>query len=363
MMSKPLAIAGLVLGCLAAAAAGGYFAARESGTVGGSPDPASQLVASPAAASTAQTTAPVRESEALVEPARPDAPGSSAAPDIKSTESKHPAVGANASREGRTKPTASRVVRPGAGGSTREAMAASPSASGAAAGNTDQSWKGIDRPWPSGSAAAGDAPQPQASTPATAVAETTPVPPVDTSPPSPPAKVYEELVVPSDSVIGLQLDTPLSSERARLEDRVESRVTRDVRVGERVAIPAGSQILGSVTQVERGGKFKERARLGIKFHTLVLADGTRVPLTTEAIYREGAGPGKESAAKIGGAAVGGAILGAILGGGKGAAIGGATGAAGGAAAVAASDRNAVTLPAGTNLTVRILSPVTVEVER
>jgi hypothetical protein len=33
-------------------------------------------------------------------------------------------------------------------------------------------------------------------------------------------------------------------------------------------------------QVERGGKFKERARLGIRFHTLVLADGTiaRIPL-------------------------------------------------------------------------------------
>ena len=72
-----------------------------------------------------------------------------------------------------------------------------------------------------------------------------------------------------------------------------------------------------MTQVERGGKFKERARLGIRFHTLVLADGTRVPINTETIYRDGDAPANGSAQKVGGGAVGGAILGAILGGGKG----------------------------------------------
>ena len=115
-------------------------------------------------------------------------------------------------------------------------------------------------------------------------------------------------------------------------------MTRDVKVGDRVAIPAGSRAIGSVMQVERGGKFKERARLGIRFHTLVLADGTRVPISTETIYRDGEAPGNSSAAKVGGAAVGGAIIGAILGGAKGAAIGATAGAGGGTAAVMAGDR-------------------------
>jgi hypothetical protein len=164
-------------------------------------------------------------------------------------------------------------------------------------------------------------------------------------------------------VIGLQNETPLSSERARIEDRVEARVTRDVRVGGSVAIPAGTRALGSVVTVERGGKFKERARLGIRFHTLTLADGTRLPISTETIYRDGDAPGNGSAAKIGGGAVAGAILGAIIGGGKGAAIGATTGAGAGTAAVVASDRNAATFPAGAEVTARILSPVTVTVEK
>src|SRR2546428_165682 len=39
----------------------------------------------------------------------------------------------------------------------------------------------------------------------------------------PPQKTFEELVVSADSVIGLQTETPITSERARIEDRVEAR--------------------------------------------------------------------------------------------------------------------------------------------
>jgi hypothetical protein len=202
--------------------------------------------------------------------------------------------------------------------------------------------------------------------PSPSVAEIPPVlapAPIESSLPPVPEKTLVELRVPADSVLGLQIDTMVTSEKAKVEDKVNARVTRDVTVGSEVAIPAGSRVEGSVTLVERGGKIKERARLGVRFHTLVLADGTRLPLSTETVFRDGAPPAKESTAKIGGAAVGGAILGAILGGGKGATVGGAVGAAGGTAAVMAGDRNAATLPAGSTVTVRILSPVTVTIEQ
>jgi hypothetical protein len=172
-----------------------------------------------------------------------------------------------------------------------------------------------------------------------------------------------ELVVPSDQVLGLQIERTVTSEAARVEDRVEARVTRDVRVGDRVAIPAGSRVQGSVMEVERGGKVREKARLGIRFHTVVLADGTRLPIKTDSVVREGTSPTSESAAKIGGAAAGGAILGAILGGGKGAAIGGAIGAAGGTAATMAGKANPAVLAAGSTVSVRMQQPVTVSVEK
>ena len=180
---------------------------------------------------------------------------------------------------------------------------------------------------------------------------------------APPAPRFEDLVVSADSVLGLQMETSLTSERARVEDEVVARVTRDVRVGDRVAIPAGAKAHGEVTLVERGGKVRDKARLGIRFTSVVLADGTRVPLETDTIYREGDGPGGQSAAKIGGGAIGGAILGGILGGAKGAVIGATAGGGAGSAVVLAGDRNAATLPSGTPITVRLVKPATVTVEQ
>ncbi len=187
--------------------------------------------------------------------------------------------------------------------------------------------------------------------------------PVDQAPSSPVLPQFEEVTVPADAVIGLQLESSLSSDTARIEDRVEARVTRDVRADGRVAIPAGSRVLGSVSVVERGGKMRERARLGVRFHTVILADGTELALQSETVLREGESPSNASAAKVGGGAIGGAILGAILGGGKGAAIGAGVGAGAGTAAVMAGGRRPATIQAGSPMTVKVLSPVAVSVEK
>jgi hypothetical protein len=191
--------------------------------------------------------------------------------------------------------------------------------------------------------------------------EVPPAPPEE--PPPPPAPEFLDLVIPTDAVLGLQIDRTITSELARVEDKVSARVVRDVRVGDRVAIPAGSVVSGSVTEVDRGGKMKGKARLAVRFHTITLADGAQLGIRTDAVIREGQSPAGETAAKVGGAAVGGAILGAILGGGRGAAIGAGIGAGAGTAAAMTNDRNAATLPAGTNVTVRVQQPVTVTVQK
>jgi outer membrane biosynthesis protein TonB len=224
-------------------------------------------------------------------------------------------------------------------------------------------------------------PAPEAPAPATtpapqpaAAPAPTPTLPADVTPASVPDVVpavkdpekpkFAEVIVKSDSVIGIRLDSSVTSETARVEDRVSAKVSRDVMVDDRVAIPAGSRLEGNVTLVERGGRFKERARLGVRFTSLVLADGaTRLPLDTDTIFRDGDSPTGEATSKIGASVVVGAILGAVVGGKKGAAIGSTAGAAGGTAAVMSGSRNAATLPAGTPLTVRLNTPVTVLVER
>jgi hypothetical protein len=327
-MSNRLPFVALAVACLAAASAGGYIATRQNAI----PAPASAQTgpvnSSPAASATGTASAAVKETEATVSDSARK-PSASAADSAKTTKKRVEAA--------------------------RSAQAAQTSAPAPAT-------PPLQGTWPSSAAQvpAQPIPAPQAIEPPARAEEHAQELPRTPEPQQP---VFEDLVIPRDSVIGLQTDTRVASDTARVEDRVEARVTRDVKVGDRIAVPSGARMIGSVVQVERGGKFKEQARLGIRFHTIVLADGTNLPISTETIVRLGDSPGNGSAAKIGGAAVGGAILGAILGGAKGAAIGATAGAGAGTAAVTAGDRSSVVLPAGTALTARIMSPVTVTVER
>lgn len=349
MVSNRVAAGALALTCIAAAGAWGYLAARHNVT----------SVATPAAASVSSPPAEPSRGQAATTADAAAATGPAVTPPPAPMRDKQLVRDA--------------VVKPGHEPNRSAIPASARSNDRSPAGTTpplhaprdSEPVPAIDRP---GSSTAAPAP-------ATGVpGPTADMPPLSArveelraeTPREPDTKHavrVEELVVAADSVIGLRTESPVSSERSRIEDRIEARVVRDVRVGGTVAIAAGTRALGTVVLAERGGRFRERARLGIRFHTLLLADGTSLPINTDTIYRLGDEPGNASAARIGGGAVVGAIIGGIVGGGKGAAIGATTGAGAGTASVMSSERSAVTLPAGTEMTARILSPVTVTVER
>jgi hypothetical protein len=174
---------------------------------------------------------------------------------------------------------------------------------------------------------------------------------------------FLEMVLDADTVIGIRLESTLSSQTAHVEDKVTAVVTRDVTVADRTVIPAGTMLDGIVQSVEAGGKFKTQPRLGIRFNRVLLPDNSRVSIQTEPIFREGESPANEAAAKVGASAVVGGILGALIGGKKGAAIGAGAGAAGGTAVVAAKDPSAVVMSAGTLLTVRLTAPAKFTVQK
>ena len=257
MPSHRLTFVALAVACVAAAGLGGYFASRQN-TV---PTP---VAASAAATVPAPAAQPVEQALAVGgDTARKTVATSSAAPAAAQTTQVKRAESVKSATPSAKAPVAAASQTPPAASRT-------------------------------GSSAAATAPTaaPQAPAPTPAAPDAIAPPKVDERAtvqeppraPEPPQKTFEELVVTANSVIGLQTEARLSSETARVEDRVEAKVTRDVKVGTAIAIPAGSRAIGSVIQVDKGGKFKERARLAIRFNTLVLPDGTRLPMSTETIY-------------------------------------------------------------------------------
>ena len=156
------------------------------------------------------------------------------------------------------------------------------------------------------------------------------------------------------------LITAVSSESAAAEHVVSARLDQSVSSNGEVVLPEGTIVTGTVTDVERSGRVKGRARLALTFNRAQLKENT-VPIRTHAVRFEAESTTTEDAAKIGGGAIGGAIVGGILGGGKGAAKGAAIGGAAGAGVVIATRGKEVNLSSGTAITATLAAPLIVTV--
>lgn len=173
---------------------------------------------------------------------------------------------------------------------------------------------------------------------------------------------YRTVTVPAGTVLPIQLKTTVGSETSNVEDQVRGTLRRTIEVDGLEAIPAGSVVLGTVTEALRSARVKGRARVAFRFTSVdVPGDAERLSIRTGAIAREAEGTKKKDAAKIGGAAAAGAVIGGIIGGGDGAAKGAAIGGGAGTGVVLSTRGKEVTLPSGTNVSAKLLEPVTIRV--
>jgi hypothetical protein len=181
-------------------------------------------------------------------------------------------------------------------------------------------------------------------------------PPAPTKPLPP---VVTPIVVPAGTELTVALASDLSTKTAKPGDPFEARLVSDLMVDGRRAIPAGSVVMGSVTDVISGSKtIGGTPMLGLRFDSLVLENGQKIAINGELVEK-----GKSDTARDTAKIVGGAAAGAIIGhqvkkgdGGKivGAILGGAIG-----AAVAKNTGTEVELPASSTLTIALSAPIEV----
>lgn len=170
--------------------------------------------------------------------------------------------------------------------------------------------------------------------------------------------------VPAGTVMEIELVEGLSSQTSEAGDIFRARVASDVSSDGAVGIPAGSEIVGVVTEAVPLGKVGGRARLGLKFTDLVLPSGKAVPIDAT-LVQQGSNETRKDAATIGGAAAGGAILGRVLSKkdrSRGAVIGAIIGAAAGAV-LASRNGEEVVIPGGTRLALKLDDEVEVRTVR
>ena len=183
----------------------------------------------------------------------------------------------------------------------------------------------------------------------------------------------EEMTVPEGTVIPIVLTAYLNTRSSQVGDTVYADTTYPIWIQQRLVIPKGSTIRGTVTEVVRPGKIKGKGRLAVRFDDILLPNGVRRDLV--AVFKglhgpgdekmdrkkesvEGGGSGGADAGTIIGTSSEGAIIGAIVNeGAKGAAIGAGAGAAVGTAMVLFTRGRDLVLNPGTLFELELKRPM------
>jgi len=175
-----------------------------------------------------------------------------------------------------------------------------------------------------------------------------PVPP----PPPPP------VVVPAGTVLTIRTNQALSTKTAKVGAAFTGSIMTPITLEGVMAIPAGSDVGGTVTEAKKAGKFKGGATLALSLHS-VTVKGHAYNIVTVLFGQESQGKGKRTAVMVGGGAGAGAAIGGLAGGGKGAAIGALAGAAAGTVGAMTGNRD-IELPAESALSFKLDQPLTLK---
>jgi len=209
------------------------------------------------------------------------------------------------------------------------------------------------------------APAPPRSAPATPPAprpapEARPAEQPRTPPPQPQPVT---LVIPAGTQLDVSFLDSVSSAESQPGDPVRVRVMSDILQEGIAVVPAGSVVVGSVTEAVPLKKIGGRARVGVAFTRLELTSGRTASIHTT-FSQEGKSETKKDAATIGGATAGGALLGRMIEDddkSKGTLIGAVVGAAAGTAIAAKTDGEEIVITSGTRVSLQLLESATVTV--
>lgn len=177
---------------------------------------------------------------------------------------------------------------------------------------------------------------------------------------TPAVPAYREFTLPVGTNLPLELKSAIASDVSEVEDTVRATLRNAVTIDGQEVLPAGTEFAGHVTEAERAGRVKGRARLAFRL-TSLRHDHERMSLRTDTVVHEAEATKGEDATKVGIGAGAGAVIGAVFGGKSGAAKGAAIGGAAGTGAVMATRGKDVRLEPGTDIPVRLAAPLAIRV--
>jgi hypothetical protein len=185
-----------------------------------------------------------------------------------------------------------------------------------------------------------------------------------------------DTIVPEGTRICLQLNNHVSTRLNSEGDPFKAIVTEPVYLGDRMVIPKGSEVIGSISRIQRPGRFKGKAALTLLFQSIRIPGHGELPIVASltgvdregnrGISTEGTIEGEGSEGRDVGRVLTPGLVGAGIGGlssgGRGAGIGAGVGVAIGLATVFTSRGKDIEMRRGSTLDISLDKPLSIPPE-
>jgi hypothetical protein len=184
------------------------------------------------------------------------------------------------------------------------------------------------------------------------------------APSAPPVPKTIAITVPESTPLNVKLEENLNSGTNHEGDTFTATLVQSVIVGDRVVLPEGSRIEGTLTSVvpAKKGIKESGGAMTLSFDRVTTPSGNTASMA--ASFAQQAKSTAKKAGTIGGSAAGGALLGKVLGGStKDAAIGAVVGGAIGTGVAAGTKGSELKLEAGTPMTITLERSMTLQLKR
>ena len=171
--------------------------------------------------------------------------------------------------------------------------------------------------------------------------------------------------LPIGTNIQVRMDNEINSKISSINDTFTATVSKPVTIREVEVLPIGAIIEGKILNVYPASAGKKDGRFEVKFETLRLANGTKLPIDGSLVnqnFLEDKSSSFTAISIFGGSLIG-AVIGAIAGKGKGALIGAGAGAgAGGAISTQLKKGREAQIKANEEFVIKLNQSVTLPVE-
>ena len=98
--------------------------------------------------------------------------------------------------------------------------------------------------------------------------------------------------IPVGTKISIILETPADELTSMIGDEVVARTSEDIVVDGKVVIPAGSTVIGNISEINYAKRLHRSGNLRIEFKNLALSDGRQAPIVASILSRSGLIKGK-----------------------------------------------------------------------